>query len=223
MFDAIVFTALVLASFAGMEAVAYYTHKYVMHGFLWSLHKSHHRPREGIFEKNDLFAFYFALPSILLIWLGVNVRRLAAADRYRHDGLYGFCYFGFHDGIVHRRLPLRYRGKNPYMKRIIQAHYVHHATTTKEGAVSFGFLYTRPVAELDAERRRLLATQHRSGLIHRSAARGGASRRRSKPTAVRARSPRRAVPTVVCEQWARRRARPRRAIRARSTSEPISR
>ena len=48
-----------LAAFAGMEAVAYYTHKYVMHGFLWSLHKSHHSPREGIFELNDLFAFYF--------------------------------------------------------------------------------------------------------------------------------------------------------------------
>jgi len=155
MVDAITFIALLLMSFAGMEAVAYYTHKYVMHGFLWSLHESHHRPREGMFEKNDLFAFYFALPSIALIYLGVN-----------HYGwmlpvgigmtLYGLCYFGFHDGIVHRRLPIRYRGSHPYMKRIIQAHYVHHATTTRDGAVSFGFLYTRPVAELDAERRRLL-------------------------------------------------------------------
>ena len=144
-----------LLAFAGMEAVAFYTHKYVMHGFLWSLHQSHHSPREGIFEKNDLFAFYFALPSILFIWLGVNVN-----PWYLPIGLgmtaYGLCYFAFHDGIVHRRLPFRYHGKNAYMRRIIQAHYVHHATTTKEGAVSFGFLYTRPVAELDAERRRLL-------------------------------------------------------------------
>jgi beta-carotene 3-hydroxylase len=94
------------------------------------------------------------LPSILFIWLGVNV-----SEALLPVGLgmtaYGFCYFAFHDGIVHRRLPFRYNGKNAYMKRIIQAHYVHHATTTKEGAVSFGFLYTKPVQELDAERRRL--------------------------------------------------------------------
>jgi beta-carotene 3-hydroxylase len=155
MLDAIIFIALVLASFAGMEAVAFYTHKYVMHGFLWSLHESHHRPREGTFEKNDLFAFYFALPSILLIYLGVNFVGWLLPIGIGMT-LYGLCYFGFHDGIVHRRLPIRYRGNHPYMKRIIQAHYVHHATTTKDGAVSFGFLYTRPVAELDAERRRLL-------------------------------------------------------------------
>jgi len=155
MLDAVIFIALVFVSFAGMEAVAYYTHKYVMHGFLWSLHKSHHRPREGIFEKNDLFAFYFALPSILLIYLGVNYVGWLLPVGIGMT-LYGFCYFAFHDGIVHRRLPFRYRGNRPYMKRIIQAHYVHHATTTKEGAVSFGFLYTRPVAELDAERRRLM-------------------------------------------------------------------
>ena len=155
MLDTLVFIALLLLSFIGMEAVAVYTHKYVMHGFLWSLHKSHHRPRNGIFELNDLFAFYFALPSILLIYLGANGYPLLLPIGAGMTA-YGFCYFSFHDGIVHRRLPLRYRGNNPYMKRIIQAHYVHHATTSKEGAVSFGFLYTRPVAELDAERRRLL-------------------------------------------------------------------
>ena len=145
---------LFIAAFAGMEGVAWGTHKYLMHGPLWCWHKSHHRPREGMFEKNDLFAFYFALPSILFIWLGVNV-----SPPMLPIGLgmtaYGFCYFAFHDGIVHRRLPFRYNGKNAYMKRIIQAHYVHHATTTKEGAVSFGFLYTRPVQELDAERRKI--------------------------------------------------------------------
>jgi beta-carotene 3-hydroxylase len=147
---------LFLGSFAFMEGVAYMTHKYVMHGWLWSLHESHHRPREGLFEKNDLFAFFFALPSILFIWLGVNV---SPPLLWIGLGLtaYGFSYFAFHDGIVHRRLPIRYHGKNAYMKRIIQAHYVHHATPTKEGAVSFGFLYAGPVAELDAERRRLAA------------------------------------------------------------------
>jgi hypothetical protein len=31
-----------------------------MHGFLWVLHKSHHEPRKGAFELNDLFGFIFA-------------------------------------------------------------------------------------------------------------------------------------------------------------------
>ncbi len=146
---------LFVSAFVFMEGVAYTTHKYVMHGWLWSLHKSHHSPRDGLFEKNDLFVFYFALPSIFFIWLGVNHM---APLLWVGLGMtaYGIAYFAFHDGIVHRRLPVRYHGKNPYMKRIIQAHYVHHATTTRKGAVSFGFLYTRPAEELDAERRRLL-------------------------------------------------------------------
>ena len=32
---------------AGMELVAWVTHRYLMHGPLWFLHASHHRPREG--------------------------------------------------------------------------------------------------------------------------------------------------------------------------------
>ena len=47
-----------------MEAVAYFSHKYVMHGFGWFLHESHHSPREGFFELNDLYAAIFAIPSI---------------------------------------------------------------------------------------------------------------------------------------------------------------
>lgn len=32
-----------LATFCFMEFMAWFTHKYVMHGFLWSLHKDHHK------------------------------------------------------------------------------------------------------------------------------------------------------------------------------------
>ena len=39
-----------------MEAITWLTHKYVMHGFLWFLHKDHHQPKySSWFEKNDLF------------------------------------------------------------------------------------------------------------------------------------------------------------------------
>ena len=147
-----------LAAFAMMESVAWATHKYLMHGPLWVLHKSHHRPRQGIFELNDLFAFYFALPSILFIWLGVNY-----IQPLLYVGLgmtaYGAMYFIFHDGIVHRRMGFRYKGKSAYMKQIIQAHWVHHAWNDdeKEGAVSFGFLWARPASVLQEEQRRIKA------------------------------------------------------------------
>lgn len=32
-----------LAAFLSMEAVAWFTHSYVMHGPLWVLHKDHHK------------------------------------------------------------------------------------------------------------------------------------------------------------------------------------
>ncbi len=138
---------LFLIGLVGMEAVAYYSHKYIMHGFLWSLHEDHHRPRTGIFEKNDLFAVFFSLPSIMLIYLGVN-----AYPPLLWLGLgiagYGVCYFVFHDIIVHRRIDLRYKPKSGYMKRIVRAHYIHHGTKGKEGAVSFGFLYSPPLDKL---------------------------------------------------------------------------
>jgi beta-carotene 3-hydroxylase len=53
-----------------MEFVAWFSHKYMMHGFMWVWHESHHKPRKGRFELNDLFGFMFALPSALLIILG---------------------------------------------------------------------------------------------------------------------------------------------------------
>ena len=45
-----------VVAFLFMEGVAWFTHKYVMHGFLWVWHRSHHTPRTGMFELNDLFA-----------------------------------------------------------------------------------------------------------------------------------------------------------------------
>ena len=138
------------AALSVMEAVAYFTHRYVMHGFLWILHRSHHQPRTGFFELNDWFAVFFATPSIVLIYFGTNGHPWAL-----WTGLgvaaYGAVYFGFHDIIVHRRIPHEWHPKGRYMKRIIHAHRLHHATTEKEGAVSFGFAWARPVPILRAQ------------------------------------------------------------------------
>lgn len=131
---------LFLAAFAGMEGVAYLMHKYVMHGPLWVLHQSHHRPRTGWFERNDLFGVFFSLPSIVLIYLGTHGQPWALAVGLGMTA-YGAAYFGFHDVIVHQRVKLRLRPESRYLQRIIRAHLVHHKTTGKDGAVSFSFLW----------------------------------------------------------------------------------
>lgn len=133
-----------------MEGFAYSMHRWVMHSRLgWALHKSHHRERTGWFELNDLYAVIFAVPSILLIygakgfgwgewavWVGAGV------------AAYGVIYFGFHDVIVHGRIAHRVVPRSRYFRRIVQAHKLHHATESRDGSVSFGFIYAPPVDQL---------------------------------------------------------------------------
>ena len=142
---------LFLITVAAMEGVAFLMHKYLMHGPLWFLHESHHRRDRGRFELNDLFGVFFAVPSIILIYLGTHGTPLALPIGLGMTA-YGAIYFGFHDVIVHRRIRHRLRPKNPYLQRIIKAHHIHHATREKHGAVSFGFIYAPPIEKLTARR-----------------------------------------------------------------------
>ncbi len=146
---------LFLATVIAMEGVAYAAHRWVMHGPGWFLHESHHRPRVGNWELNDLYAVIFALPSIALIFGGVNLGWGSWAI-WVGAGIaaYGAIYFGFHDVIVHKRLSHRYVPRSAYMKRIVQAHRLHHAVETREGTVSFGFLWAPPPEALKAELKR---------------------------------------------------------------------
>ena len=143
---------LFVATIAFMEGFAYVMHRWVMHGRLgWRLHASHHQPREGRFELNDLYGVIFAIPSILLIYGGVQGGWGAWAS-WVGAGIaaYGAIYFGFHDIIVHRRLAHRIVPRSAYFKRIVQAHRIHHAVESRDGTVSFGFLYAPPVERLKA-------------------------------------------------------------------------
>ena len=125
-----------------MEGVAWFTHKYIMHGFLWNLHKSHHKVHKHFFEMNDLFAVIFSIPSILLIYIGYSYESYSIL-KYFGIGIffYGVAYIIFHDIIVHRRIKINFKINSEYMKRIMNAHYVHHKVHTKEGAKAFGFLF----------------------------------------------------------------------------------
>ena len=146
---------LFLSTIAAMEGFAYVAHRWVMHGPGWFLHASHHRQRDGMFEWNDLYAVIFALPSILLLYGGVQLGWWPGFV-WIGAGIagYGALYFGFHDVIVHRRIAHRYVPRSAYMKRIVQAHRLHHAVETKHGTVSFGFLWAAPAQRLRAQLRR---------------------------------------------------------------------
>lgn len=141
---------LFVATVVGMEVFAWAMHRYVMHGVLWSWHRSHHEPHDGMLEKNDLFALVFALPAIALLAFGQDLWSWA-----RPVGLgitaYGLIYAWFHDGLVHRRYPTGLSGRSAFWRKRIQAHRLHHAVRTRDGGVSFGFLWVRPVRALKAE------------------------------------------------------------------------
>ncbi|HYE46697.1 MAG TPA: sterol desaturase family protein [Caulobacter sp.] len=148
MLQVLIFIALYLGALVFMEGFAWTMHRYVMHGPLWIWHRSHHEPRTGAFELNDLFAVVFAVPAILAIWFGVR-----GIPWLLPIGLgitsYGAVYALFHDGLVHRRFPMP-RARSAYWKRLIQAHRFHHAVHTKQGCVSFGFLLAPDVRRLKA-------------------------------------------------------------------------
>ena len=164
---------LFLATVALMEGFAYVMHRWVMHGWGWLLHESHHRPRTGNWEWNDLYAVIFAVPSFLLIFGGLQLGWWPGFT-WIGAGIaaYGAIYFGFHDVIVHRRLPTRYLPKSTYMKRIVQAHRLHHVVETKEGNVSFGFLVAPRPEDLKAELKR----RGRAGVRAATSEREGSSR-----------------------------------------------
>ena len=65
-----IYVFVAIGVFLLMEPITWATHKYVMHGFLWVLHRDHHQVEPGFFEKNDAFFVIFAVPSMLLIGFG---------------------------------------------------------------------------------------------------------------------------------------------------------
>tara|TARA_B100000575_G_scaffold292053_1_gene299490 strand:- start:1058 stop:1504 length:447 start_codon:yes stop_codon:yes gene_type:complete len=141
MTDLIINISITIATFLFMEFVAWFTHKYVMHGFLWEIHKDHHQPNhKHTFEKNDLFFIIFALPGVIGIvngfealnwpfWVGLGV------------SLYGIAYFLIHDLFIHRRSKLFRNTKSSYLNALRRAHKIHHKNQKKEDGVNFGMLF----------------------------------------------------------------------------------
>ncbi|EHQ26632.1 sterol desaturase family protein [Mucilaginibacter paludis] len=129
-----------LFTIAGMEVFSWFIHKYLFHGPLWFIHKTHHQERHGWLELNDVFSIGFAALSLLLMWLGHF-----SFDYRLWIGLgisiYGMIYFIFHDWFIHNRLKA-FKTSNKYLLNIRRAHKVHHKSMEKEPAEEFGLLVT---------------------------------------------------------------------------------
>ncbi|MCX7734320.1 MAG: sterol desaturase family protein [bacterium] len=137
--------SLIIFSFIFMEIVAFLSHKYIMHGFLWNWHKDHHQSVRKRFYRNDLFVLLFASPAILvmlvsqifpqmknLIFVGIGIT------------LYGFVYSLVHEVLIHRRFGSSPSFRNPYLRAILKAHLVHHRSRDKDADGPFGLLIVSP-------------------------------------------------------------------------------
>ncbi len=123
-----------------MEFVAWFTHKYVMHGFLWFLHKDHHQKEPGFFEKNDAFFLIFAVPSWLCIMLGMMYVTPVSVAIGAGIATYGFAYFLVHEIFIHQRLKWFKATNNNYLEAVRFAHKMHHKHLGKGEGESFGML-----------------------------------------------------------------------------------
>ena len=157
----IAFIAILVGTVFLTEASAWLLHRYLMHGPLWRIHRTHHEPRTGPFELNDVFGLVYAVPSAALIYVGFRGEPAALAA-----GLgvlaYGAIYFLLHDALVHHRIDLGLRPRRGYLARIVQAHRLHHAVESCAGCVSFGFILAPSPQRLKAMLRRTEAARLRA-------------------------------------------------------------
>ncbi len=131
---------LIIGTVVVMEAFAWFLHKYILHGPLWVLHKSHHEPQKTWWEWNDLVSLFYGVLAAAFIMYGITFSHWIQFIGWGIT-VYGFLYFTLHDIIVHRRIKVPYQFSHPYLKRLIRAHKIHHKHLQKEGSEAFGFLY----------------------------------------------------------------------------------
>lgn len=143
----LIYILIILLSFAFMEFAAWFTHKYVMHGFMWKFHKDHHQKvlRWLPLELNDVFVVIFAVPSFLFIFLGILYKNNYNLSIGIGLTLYGIAYFFVHEIIVHNRFKWNFKMDNKYVQAVRKAHKVHHSFTDKDPSNNFGFVFLIPI------------------------------------------------------------------------------
>ena len=141
-------------AFLSMEGVAWFTHKYIMHGFCWSLHHDHHHKEQpGYLERNDFFFLIFAIPGIACLAEGTYGYLHFFTFIGSGITLYGACYFFVHDLFIHQRLKVLRNSNNWYLKAIRRAHKMHHKHVGKNDGECFGMLWVPLKYFSDANKR----------------------------------------------------------------------
>ncbi|XP_061946966.1 beta-carotene hydroxylase 2, chloroplastic-like [Populus nigra] len=142
--------ALSVGAAVGMEFWARWAHRALWHASLWHMHESHHRPRDGPFELNDVFAITNAVPAISLLSYGFFNKGLVPGLCFGAGlgiTVFGIAYMFVHDGLVHKRFPVGPIADVPYFRRVAAAHKIHHSD--KFNGVPYGlFLGPREIEEV---------------------------------------------------------------------------
>ena len=164
-----------------MEPWARLLHGRVWHHALWRIHRSHHAHRHGRFEANDALSAAHAPIAAALVMVGCNLHGPAAAITIGIGAgmtLFGISYVVVHDGLVHGRLPVGFLARFAWLRRIRNAHRIHHA----RGAAPYGLFLGpreltrapharggRPIEPPTSARVRAVPPDTRSDGAHRSA------------------------------------------------------
>lgn len=140
-FETLTGIAVIFTTFCIMEFVAWFAHKYIMHGFLWSLHRDHHHKADhemGFLERNDAFFIIFALPAMVLFITG-GIYQLPVLSQIAWGiSLYGMAYALVHEIFIHQRIKWLRRTDNFFFQAIRKAHKIHHKHLSKEDGECFG-------------------------------------------------------------------------------------
>ncbi|CAF1032588.1 unnamed protein product [Adineta steineri] len=122
-----------------MELLSWFLHKYIFHGVLWFIHKTHHnRTLHSTFELNDIFSLIFSLISITLLYIGWFTPSSIHLAIGFGVTFYGFLYFIIHDGLIHQRYSSWNKTTSIYLKQVRRAHQRHHTHPNKTPSEEFG-------------------------------------------------------------------------------------
>ena len=140
--DQLLWIGIVISTFIFMEFNAWFMHKYIMHGFLWKLHKDHHKKdHKSWFERNDAFFLVYAILSIVSFFLWETGTLSMGLPIGIGIFLYGLTYFLVHDIFIHQRFKFFKKTNNRYAKALRRAHKIHHKNINKEKGECFGMLW----------------------------------------------------------------------------------
>ena len=139
--QALYWIGIFLVTFFIMEFMAWFTHKYIMHGFLWSLHRDHHRKdHDSWFERNDAFFIFYAVVSMSFFYFGATTGFWQGYPIGFGILAYGIAYFLVLDIFIHQRFRMFRNANNWYARGVRRAHKIHHKHLGKEDGECFGML-----------------------------------------------------------------------------------